>query len=454
MARTFKKILIANRGEIAVRIIKTCKKMGIQTVAVYSQADQGLLHTRLADEAVCIGPFRSKESYLHIESILQAAQQTECQAIHPGYGFLSENALFSELCTQHGFTFIGPNSQQIRRMGNKTEAKLAAKYGGLPLIPGSDGALTDVTEGKKLAEAIQYPVLLKARAGGGGRGMRIVQKASEFENFYQEATMEATSAFGDGALYLEKLLTHARHIEVQVALDAYGEGIHLGVRDCSIQRKHQKLIEESPSPVLSEEFIDRLGDQVIQALKKIGYLNVGTVEFLLTPEQQYYFIEMNTRLQVEHPVTESICNNIDLVQLQIELAANHPMPWSQKQIQRQGHSIECRINAEDPRANFKPSPGRITRLQLPQGEHIRVDTFLEEGIEIPPHYDSLIAKVIVFGQTREDAIQKMIFALDHFHIEGISTTIPFHRKMMERAEYVQGDFYTRFLEERGIFAEP
>ncbi|MEK7487662.1 MAG: biotin carboxylase N-terminal domain-containing protein, partial [Planctomycetota bacterium] len=355
MARKFKKILIANRGEIAVRIIKTCKKMGIQTVAVYSQADKELLPVRLADEAVCIGPFRSKESYLQMDAVLQAAQQTECQAIHPGYGFLSENALFSELCRQHGFTFIGPTPKQIRRMGNKTEAKLAAKEGGLPLIPGSTGVLLNAKEGKTLANEIHYPVLLKARAGGGGRGMRIVRQESQFEDLFQEATLESTSAFGDGALYLEKLLVHARHIEVQVAMDAYGNGIHLGIRDCSIQRKHQKLIEESPSPILQDDFINRLGNQVIHALKKIGYLNLGTVEFLMTPEQQCYFIEMNTRLQVEHPVTENICN-LDLVQLQIELAANHPLPWTQEQIRRQGHSIECRINAEDPALNFKPSP--------------------------------------------------------------------------------------------------
>lgn len=444
--RTFQKILIANRGEIAVRIIRTCKKLGIRTVAVYSEADKHLLPVKLADEAVCIGPFRSRESYLKMEAILQAAQQTGAQAIHPGYGFLSENALFSELCTQHGFTFIGPTPAQIRRMGNKTEAKLAAKQGGLTLIPGSEGVLASAEEGKTLADQIGYPVLLKARAGGGGRGMRIVSKSESFFDLFQEASLEAQAAFGDGSLYLEKLVLNARHIEVQVALDAYQNGIHFGVRDCSIQRKHQKLIEEAPSPVLNEEQINRLGSQVIQALKNIGYLNLGTVEFLMSPTQEFYFIEMNTRLQVEHPVTESICG-VDLVELQIAIAANRPLPFRQEDIQRKGHSMECRINAEDPENQFKPCPGRIEKLKFPEGEGVRIDSFLEEGTEIPPHYDSMIAKLIVSGQNRTEVIERMRLALKQFQIEGVRTTIPFHLAMLERQEFISGNYHTRFLEE-------
>jgi acetyl-CoA carboxylase biotin carboxylase subunit len=444
--RTFKKILIANRGEIAVRLIRTCRKLGIKTLVVYSTADQHLLPVKLADEAVCIGSFRSRESYLSMEAILQTAVQYECQALHPGYGFLSENALFSQLFRQYAITFIGPRPEHIQRMGNKTAAKQAIQAAGLLLIPGSDGVLNSIAEGERLAQDIGFPVLLKAKAGGGGRGMRIVNQLEKFRQAFEEASLEAQSAFGDGSLYLEKWVSPARHIEVQVAFDAYGKGTHFGVRECSIQRKHQKLIEEAPAPGLTEAAIQELGDRVVNALQKIGYLNVGTVEFLLAPEGTFYFIEMNTRLQVEHPVTENICHPLDLVELQIQLAGNTPLPAEKTQMPRSGHSLECRINAEDPDQDFKPSPGRIQRLCLPQGEGIRVDTFLEEGIEIPPYYDSLIAKLIVSGSTRNEALEKMRKALGDFKIEGIATTIPFHQKVLSHPTFKEGKYHTHFLE--------
>jgi acetyl-CoA carboxylase biotin carboxylase subunit len=439
----FKKILIANRGEIALRVIRTCKEMGIKTVAVYSTADKDSLHVRFADEAVCIGPPSSTLSYLSMPNILAAAEITNADAIHPGYGFLSENAKFSELCRQHNIKFIGASPEMINAMGDKSNAKDTMKKAGVPTIPGSDGLLTDVKEGIKLAKKIGYPVILKATAGGGGRGMRIVWKDEEFEPAFQSAQTEAKAAFGNDGMYLEKYIEEPRHIEIQIAGDQYGKVCHLSERDCSIQRRHQKLIEECPSPFMTDELRDKMGEAAIKAASCINYEGVGTIEFLVDKHRNFYFMEMNTRIQVEHPVTEEVIN-YDLIKEQILIAAG--VPISGKNHYPQMHCIECRINAEDPYKNFAPNPGKITSLHKPGGHGVRVDTHIYAGYTIPPNYDSMIAKLIVVAQTREECIVKMKRALDEFIIEGIKTTIPLQMQLMQNEDFIKGNFTTKFME--------
>lgn len=439
----FKKILIANRGEIALRVIRTCKEMGIKTVAVYSTADKDSLHVRFADEAVCIGPPSSALSYLSMPNILAAAEITNADAIHPGYGFLSENAKFSELCRQHNIKFIGASPEMINAMGDKSNAKDTMKKAGVPTIPGSDGLLTDVKEGIKLAKKIGYPVILKATAGGGGRGMRIVWKDEEFEPAFQSAQTEAKAAFGNDGMYLEKYIEEPRHIEIQIAGDQYGKVCHLSERDCSIQRRHQKLIEECPSPFMTDELRDKMGEAAIKAASCINYEGVGTIEFLVDKHRNFYFMEMNTRIQVEHPVTEEVIN-YDLIKEQILIAAG--VPISGKNHYPQMHCIECRINAEDPYKNFAPNPGKITSLHKPGGHGVRVDTHIYAGYTIPPNYDSMIAKLIVVAQTREECIVKMKRALDEFIIEGIKTTIPLQLQLMQNEDFIKGNFTTKFME--------
>ena len=439
----FKKILIANRGEIALRIIRTCKEMGIKTVAVYSTADKESLHVRFADEAVCIGPPSSALSYLSMPNILSAAEITNADAIHPGYGFLSENAKFSELCRQHNIKFIGASPEMINSMGDKSNAKDTMKKAGVPIVPGSDGLLTDIKEGIKIAKKIGYPVILKATAGGGGKGMRIVWKDEEMEPAFESAQTESKAAFGNDAMYLEKYIEEPRHIEIQIAGDQYGKVCHLSERDCSIQRRHQKLIEECPSPFMTDELRERMGDAAVKAAASISYEGVGTIEFLVDKHRNFYFMEMNTRIQVEHPVTEEVIN-YDLIKEQILIAAG--VPISGKNHYPKMHCIECRINAEDPYKNFAPCPGKITSLHIPGGHGVRVDTHIYAGYSIPPNYDSMIAKLIVVAQTREECIVKMRRALDEFIIEGIKTTIPLQIQLMNSKDFVEGNFTTKFME--------
>ena len=439
----FKKILIANRGEIALRIIRTCKEMGIKTVAVYSTADKDSLHVRFADEAVCIGPPPSKDSYLNIPSIISAAEITNADAIHPGYGFLSENAKFSRICGEHGIKFIGATPAMIDGMGDKASAKDTMKKAGVPTIPGSDGLLESADEGKKIAKKIKYPVILKATAGGGGRGMRIVWKEEDLEAAWDSARQEAGAAFGNDGMYLEKYIEEPRHIEIQVVGDQYGKACHLSERDCSIQRRHQKLAEETPSPFMTDELRNRMGDAAIKAALAVSYEGVGTVEFLVDKHRSFYFMEMNTRIQVEHPITEEVIN-YDLIREQIMVAAG--IPISGKNYFPQLHAIECRINAEDPFNGFRPSPGKITNLHTPGGHGIRVDTHVYAGYTIPPNYDSMIAKLITVAQTREEAIAKMVRALSEFVIEGVKTTIPFHLRLMKDEQFIAGNYTTKFLE--------
>ncbi|MCB9261049.1 MAG: acetyl-CoA carboxylase biotin carboxylase subunit [Flavobacteriales bacterium] len=440
----FKKILIANRGEIALRIIRTCKEMGIKTVAVYSTADKDSIHLKFADEAVCIGPAPSSESYLSMPNIMAAAEITNADAIHPGYGFLSENAKFSELCRESGIKFIGASPEMINAMGDKANAKATMKKAGVPCVPGSDGLLSSLEEGIKLAnEEIGYPVIMKATAGGGGRGMRIVWNDEEFENAWHSARKEAAAAFGNDGMYLEKFVQEPRHIEIQIAGDQYGKVCHLSERDCSIQRRHQKLIEEAPSPFVTEELRQKMGDAAIKAASAISYEGVGTIEFLVDKDRNFYFMEMNTRIQVEHPVTEEVINH-DLIMEQIKIAAG--IPISGKNYLPQGHSIECRINAEDPFNNFMPSPGLISILHKPGGHGVRVDSHIYAGYKIPSNYDSMIAKLIVKANTREEAITKMHRALSEFVIEGIKTTIPLQMKIMEDEDFKAGNFTTKFME--------
>ncbi len=439
----FKKILIANRGEIALRIIRTCKEMGIKTVAVYSTVDKESLHVRFADEAVCIGPPASALSYLSMPNILAAAEITNADAIHPGYGFLSENAKFSELCRQHNIKFIGASPEMINAMGDKSNAKDTMKKAGVPTIPGSDGLLNDVAEGVKIAKKIGYPVILKATAGGGGRGMRIVWKDEEFEGAFDSAQAESKAAFGNDGMYLEKYIEEPRHIEIQIAGDQYGKVCHLSERDCSIQRRHQKLLEECPSPFMTEELRERMGDAAVKAAASINYEGVGTIEFLVDKHRNFYFMEMNTRIQVEHPVTEEVIN-YDLIKEQILIAAG--VPISGKNHYPKMHCIECRINAEDPYKNFTPSPGKITSLHKPGGHGVRVDSHIYAGYTIPPNYDSMIAKLIVVAQTREECIVKMKRALEEFIIEGIKTTIPLQLQLMVNEDFVNGNFTTKFME--------
>jgi acetyl-CoA carboxylase, biotin carboxylase subunit len=438
----FKKILIANRGEIALRIIRTCKEMGIKTVAVYSTADRESLHVRFADEAVCIGPPSSKESYLNVARLMAAVEITNADAIHPGYGFLSENADFAEICGEYGVKFIGPTPAQIRKMGDKITAKETMIAAGVPVVPGSGGLLESIEDGKKIAAEIGYPVILKATAGGGGKGMRIVWKDSEFENAWNTARMEAKASFSNDGIYCEKFVEEPRHIEFQIAGDQYGKVCHLSERDCSIQRRHQKLVEESPSPFMTDELRERMGTAAILAGQCINYEGVGTVEFLVDKHRNFYFMEMNTRIQVEHPVTEEVID-FDLIKEQIKIAAG--IPISGKNYIPKLHAMECRINAEDPFNDFRPSPGKITSFHTPKGHGVRVDTHAYAGYTIPPFYDSMIAKLIVRAQTREECITKMERALDEFIVEGAKTTVPFHQRLMKNEDFRKGNFTTNFL---------
>ncbi|MFQ5570705.1 MAG: acetyl-CoA carboxylase biotin carboxylase subunit [Rhodothermales bacterium] len=438
-----KKVLIANRGEIALRIIRTCHEMGLKTVAVYSTADRDTLHVRFADEAVCIGPPPSSESYLRLDRIIAAAEVTGADAIHPGYGFLAENADFSAICIDHDIKFIGPSPQTITHMGDKSRAKETMQAAGVPVVPGSDGVVESVEEGRRLAAEIGYPVMIKASAGGGGRGMRPVWEEADFSSLFNAARAEAEAAFGNPDVYLEKLVVKPRHIEIQVLGDGQGTTIHFGERECSIQRRHQKLIEESPSPVVDADLRRRMGEAAILGADAVRYEGAGTVEFLLDAGGDFYFMEMNTRIQVEHPVTEEVAD-CDLIEYQIRVAMGEKV--RQREIKLDGHAIECRINAEDPFRNFSPSPGRISTFHPPGGHGVRVDTHAFTGYVIPPHYDSMVAKLIVRARTRELAINKMLRSLDEFVLEGVKTTIPFHKQLLVHPEFRSGNFDTQFLE--------
>ena len=440
----FKKILIANRGEIAMRLIRTCKEMGIKTVAVYSTADEESLHVRFADEAVCIGPPASSDSYLKMSNIIAAAEITNADAIHPGYGFLSENPQFSKVCEEHKIKFIGASSEMIEKMGDKSAAKETMKLAGVPTIPGSDGILDSLESAKEEAKEIGYPVMLKATAGGGGKGMRVVLKQKDLEKAWESARQEASNSFGNEGMYIEKLIEEPRHIEIQIVGDSYGKACHLSERDCSIQRRHQKLTDETPSPFMNNELREKMGAAAVKAAEYIKYEGAGTVEFLVDKNQNFYFMEMNTRIQVEHPITEQVID-FDLIREQILVASG--VRISGKNYIPKLHSIECRINAEDPYDNFRPSPGKISTLHFPGGHGIRLDTHVYSGYTIPPHYDSMIAKLISTAQTREEAISKMKRALDEFIIEGIKTTIPFHSKLMQHTDYISGNYTTKFMED-------
>ena len=445
----FQKILIANRGEIAVRIIRACREMGIATVAVYSEADRDALHVRMADEAYCIGPAASKDSYLNITNIMSIATLTEVDAIHPGYGFLAENADFAEICEQCNIAFIGPSPEAISRMGDKSEAKRTMKEAGVPVIPGSDGLVESVEEAVEIGRQIGYPIVIKATAGGGGKGIRIAANEDELVSQIVAAQQEAEKAFGDAGVYLEKYLTGMKHVEIQILADQHGNVVHLGERDCSVQRRRQKLIEEAPCPTLTEEVRARMGEAAVRAAKAVGYAGAGTLEFLLGPDGQFYFMEMNTRIQVEHPVTEQI-TGIDIVKQMILIAQGEPLPFRQEDIRFNGWSIECRINAEVPERQFIPSPGRISFYLPAGGIGVRVDSAAYPGYTIPPHYDSMIAKLIVWADTREEAILRMKRALSEFEIDGVHTTIPFHLKVMDHKRFLRGDFDIKFLEEHDV----
>ncbi len=439
-----KKILIANRGEIAMRIIRTCREMGIKTVAVYSEADRESLHVRFADEAVCIGPAASKDSYLNIPAIISAAEITNADGIHPGFGFLSENAKFSRICAEHGIKFIGATPDQINKMGDKATAKETMKAAGVPCVPGSEGLLEDLAHAKKTAKEIGYPVMMKATAGGGGKGMRAIWKEDELEKAWESARQEAAAAFGNDGMYMEKLIEEPRHIEIQVSGDHSVKACHLSERDCSIQRRHQKLTEETPSPFMTPELRKAMGEAAIKAAEYIAYEGAGTVEFLVDKHRNFYFMEMNTRIQVEHPITEEV-TDYDLIREQIKIATGTLI--SGRNHEPKQHAIECRINAEDPYANFRPSPGKITAFHAPGGHGVRIDTHVYAGYTIPSHYDSMIAKLIVTGRNRQQAIERMKRALDEFIIEGIKTTIPFHRQLMDHPDYIAGNYTTKFMED-------
>ncbi|CAN5156827.1 acetyl-CoA carboxylase biotin carboxylase subunit [soil metagenome] len=441
---SIEKILIANRGEIALRIHRAAHEMGIKTVAVHSTADADAMHVRLADEAICIGPPAARDSYLNIPNIISAAEISGADAIHPGYGFLSENAQFAEIVEAHGIAFIGPKPEHIRTMGDKVEAKRTAGALGLPLVPGSDGAISEIVDAKRIAAEIGYPVIIKAASGGGGRGMKIVESPDELETQMQQAGSEAKAAFGDATVYLEKYLGNPRHIEFQICGDGKGNAIHLGERDCSLQRRHQKVLEEAPSPVISPAERDRMGGIVSKAMADMGYRGAGTIEFLYE-DGEFYFIEMNTRLQVEHPVTEMI-TGVDLVREQIRIAEGRPLSVEQKDLVFSGHAIECRINAEDPQT-FVPSPGTVTRYHVPGGMHVRVDSGLYQGYKVPPYYDSMIGKLIVYGRTREGAIMRLKRALEEYVIEGMKTTIPLHQALLRDPEFQDGAYTIKWLEE-------
>jgi len=439
----FKKILIANRGEIALRVIRTCKEMGIKTVAVYSTADRESLHVKFADEAVCIGPPPSKQSYLNIPRIIAAAEITNADAIHPGYGFLSENAGFSSICQEYGIKFIGASPEMINAMGDKATAKATMRAAGVPTIPGSEGLLDSIEQGISVAAEVGYPIILKATAGGGGKGMRIVYNDHGFKKAWNDAKMEAGASFSNDGLYLEKFVEEPRHIEIQVVGDQRGKVCHLSERDCSIQRRHQKLVEETPSPIISQELRDKMGQAAIKGAESIGYEGAGTIEFLVDKHGQFYFMEMNTRIQVEHPITEEV-TDFDLIKEQIKVAMGENI--SGRNYYPQLHAMECRINAEDPGKDFRPSPGKITNLHIPGGRGVRVDSHIYAGYVIPPNYDSMIAKLIVSGQTREEVIVRMKRALQEFVIEGIKTTIPFHIRLMDDPSFRSGKFTTKFMD--------
>ncbi|MEB2775522.1 acetyl-CoA carboxylase biotin carboxylase subunit [Algoriphagus sp. D3-2-R+10] len=440
----FKKILIANRGEIALRIIRTCKEMGIETVAVYSTADKDSLHVRFADEAVCIGPAPSRDSYLNIPRIIAAAEITNADAIHPGYGFLSENAEFSKICEEYGIKFIGASAEMINQMGDKATAKATMKTAGVPTIPGSEGILETMEIGIKLANEMGYPVILKATAGGGGRGMRIVREEAGFKKAWDDARMESAAAFGNDGLYLEKYVEEPRHIEIQIIGDKTGKACHLSERDCSIQRRHQKLIEETPSPFMTDELREEMGKAAIKGAEAIGYEGAGTVEFLVDKHRNFFFMEMNTRIQVEHPITEEV-TDFDLIKEQIKVAAGETI--SGRNYYPKLFAMECRINAEDPAHGFRPSPGKIQNLHIPGGRGVRIDSHVYAGYVIPPNYDSMIAKLIVSGQSREEVIVRMKRALEEFVIDGVKTTIPFHIALLENEQFKEGNFTTKFLED-------
>ncbi len=441
--RTFNKILIANRGEIALRVIRTCKEMGIKTVAVYSTADKDSLHVKFADEAVCIGKPASTDSYLNIPHLMAAMEITNADAVHPGYGFLAENARFAEICGESGVKFIGPTPDQIRSMGDKITAKETMIKAGVPVVPGSGGLLNTVEEAKEIAKEIGYPVILKATAGGGGKGMRVVWVEAELEKAYDNARSEALASFKNDGVYMEKFVEEPRHIEIQIAGDRYGKVCHMSERDCSIQRRHQKLVEESPSPFMTDELRERMGAAAVKAAQAINYESVGTIEFLVDKNRNFYFMEMNTRIQVEHCVTEEV-TNFDLIKEQIKIAAGEPI--SGKHYHPKMHAIECRINAEDPFNDFRPSPGKITVLHQPGGHGIRIDSHIYAGYVIPPYYDSMIAKIIAVARTRKEAIDTMSRALSEYVIEGVKTTIPFHQQLMKNEDFIKGNFTTKFLE--------
>lgn len=440
-----KKVLIANRGEIAVRIIRACKELGIETVAVYSEADKDALHVKLADEAYCIGPTASKDSYLNYTNIMSVATLTGVDAIHPGYGFLAENADFAEICKECNITFIGPSPEAITKMGTKDIARKTMKEAGVPIVPGSDGIISDIDEALKIAKEIGYPVIIKATAGGGGKGIRVARNEEELKKGIAITQQEAETAFGNPGVYIEKYIEDFRHVEIQVLADNYGNTIHLGERDCTIQRRLQKLVEETPSPALDEETRKAMGEAAVKAAKAVNYSGAGTIEFIYDKDGNYYFMEMNTRIQVEHPVTEMV-TGIDLIKQQIYIAAGEKLTIKQEDVKLNGWSIECRINAEDPNKNFMPSPGKVEMYLPPGGLGIRVDSAVYPGYVIPPFYDSMVAKLISFGETREEAIARMKRALEEFVIDGVKTTIPFHLKLMNHEKFVKGDFNTKFLE--------
>jgi acetyl-CoA carboxylase biotin carboxylase subunit len=441
----FNKILIANRGEIAVRIIRACREMNIQTVAIYSEADREALHTQLADEAICIGPAPSKDSYLDIKAIISAAIITGANAIHPGFGFLSENSKFAKVCEECNITFIGPTGDMMDKMGNKSQARETMIMNQIPVVPGSEGAVKNEDEALKIADEIGYPVIIKASAGGGGRGMRIARSSDELINSFKMASTEAKNAFGDDTMYVEKFVENPRHIEFQILADNYGNTVHLGERDCSMQRRHQKVLEESPSAAINDELRKKMGEAAVKAAKSINYKNAGTVEFLLSDSGEFYFIEMNTRIQVEHPVTEMV-TGIDLIKEQIKIANGKKLDFTQEDIQIRGHAIECRINAENPSKGFRPSPGTINFLHMPSGKDIRVDSAIYCGYKIPPTYDSMIAKLIVFDKDRQSAIKKLNSAIGEFIVKGIDTNIDFQYELINNSDFKQGNYNTSFIE--------
>lgn len=440
----FKKILIANRGEIAVRIIRACRELGVHCVAVYSTADKNALHAQIADEAVCIGPADTKDSYLNMKAIIAACEITGCDAIHPGFGFLSENAAFARMCQKCNIEFIGPSPESIEMLGDKANAKEAMKEAGVPVIPGSDGAVHTIEEAVEAAQKIGFPLLIKASAGGGGRGIRMVESMEQLEDQMTAAQSEAKSFFGSDAVYMERFVKNPRHVEIQILADKFSNIIHLGERDCSMQRRNQKVLEESPSPAMTEELRERMGEAAVKAAKTCGYYNAGTIEFLLENGEDFYFMEMNTRIQVEHPVTELV-TGIDLVKAQIKIAADLPLEYTQEDVEIRGHAIECRINAENPKMNFRPSPGRIDALHIPGGPGIRIDSAAYQGYTIPPYYDSMIAKLIVHGDTREEAIMKMKWALSEFIVDGIDTNIDFQLALIRCNAFENGAYSNRFL---------